>query len=107
MQVMVQWMFPSLPAASRYQLVLRYGNFGTSRTLGVTVMQGGQVYNARLALLGGCSPPCYAMLSNASFISQAAEFELSEGPATITMSLSGVNFALVGVPSMLLPYCIR
>ena len=103
---MVQWMFPSLPAASRYQLVLRYGNFGTSRTLGVTVMQGGQVYNARLALLGGCSPPCYATLSNASFINQAAEFQLSEGPATITMSLSGVNFALVGVPSMLLPYCI-
>ena len=69
-------------------------------------MQGSQVYNARLALLDRCRPPCYATLNNvnASMINQAAEFELSEGPVTITMSLSSVDFALVGVPSTF--YCL-
>lgn len=98
---MVQWMFPSLPAASRYQLVFRYGNSGTSRTLGVTIMQGSRMYNARLLLVGGCIPPCFAALTNASNVNQAAEFELSNGPLTVTMTLSSVNFVLVG-PALLL-----
>ena len=98
---MVQWMFPSLPAASQYQLVFRYGNSGTSRTLGVTIMQGSRMYNARLLLVGGCSPPCYATLTNASNINQAAEFELSSGPLTVTMTISSVNFVLVGLPLLL------
>lgn len=98
---MVQWMFPSLPAASRYQLVFRYGNSGTSRTLGVTVMQGSRLYNARLLLVGGCTPPCFATLTNASNVNQAAEFELSNGPLTVTMTLSSVNFVLVSTALLL------
>ena len=98
---MVQWMFPSLPAASRYQLVFRYGNSGTSRTLGVTIMQGSRLYNARLLLVGGCTPPCFATLTNASNVNQAAEFELSNGLLTVTMTLSSVNFVLVSTTLLL------
>ena len=34
-------------------------------------------------------------------INQAAEFELSSGPLTVTMTISSVNFVLVGPPLLL------
>lgn len=100
-RVIVQYMFPSLPKASRYRLVFHYTKLGQSRRLNVMTAQGSRVYSSRVTLNGNCIPPCYATLTNSENTSQIAEFDFDEGPVVIQMALSSVNFfldSIVAIP---------
>ena len=97
-------MFTSLPRASTYQLVLRYANVMPTSSLApiATVMQGGQVFTPRFIIDPDCVPPCHASSVNV-FINEIsglpeptlAEFDLNEGPVTVTMQLSSIDILVV------------
>ena len=102
-QETVQWMFPSLPRASTYQLVLRYANIGvptSSQAPVATVLQGSQMYTPRFIIEPSCVPPCHASSMFPDFMDgqldfRLAEFDLSEDPVTVTLELSSIDVLIV------------
>ena len=85
--VIAQWVFPSLPQATRYHIVFHYINRDFSRRPPVTISQGGVVYSSRVTLLSNCgAPSCYSVLSN--------EFDLTQEEMVVAVSLSSVNILL-------------
>ena len=99
----MQWVFPSLPRASTYQLVLRYANIGvptSSQAPMVTIMQGSQMFTPRFIIEPSCVPPCHAAsvfpdIMDGQLGFRLAEFDLSEGPVTVTMELSAIGILVV------------
>lgn len=98
--VIVQYVFPSLPRASRYRLFFRYARLTQSRRLLVTVTQGSREYNSRVTLDQNCVPPCNAFLANSENISQILDFDFDEGPVVLKMSLSSINFLLDSIVAL-------
>lgn len=99
---MVQWMLPSLPKASRYQLMLRYANPGLSRVLNAVVMQGSVMQTVRFTFQSGCPPPCYStamsvIVNGSQLIQTVSELDLGVTPVTMTMTLSSVDLLVVSL----------
>lgn len=98
-RVLVQWVFPSLPQATRYQFIVRYRNLGNSRRLVGSVSQAGTIMNSRITFIreSDCMHPCFAVLENPAAPQSPEPVNVplnNQDPVIITISLSSTNILL-------------
>lgn len=96
-QVLVEWVFPSIPATTSYQIWLRYTNPGPDAARGAMVLGELDSSNARV-VFRNCPPPnaCHTPLVMSDDITTIASFTLISGPTTsLTVTLSNIDLYLV------------
>ena len=94
--VIVQWIFPSFPTSSEYQIGFRYSSHDRrNRRRSVSVVQGSRNFVARVTFLANCLA-CTAYLTNpdASQVSQNANYSLVQSMLTIMVTFSSVDISL-------------
>ena len=102
--VAVQWLFPSLPASSEYQIAFLYSSHDRrNRRRPVTLMQGDLSFEARVTFFANCLA-CAAVLTDSSQVTEPAIFTLTQSMATLTVSLSAVDISLDAIVAIPLPF---
>lgn len=94
--VIIQWIFPSLPASSEYQIGFRYSSHDhRNRRRSVNVVQGSRSYIARVTFLANCLR-CTAYLTSpdADQVTQNANYSLVQSMLTIMVTFSSVDISL-------------
>lgn len=104
--VIVQWVFPSIPTLSEYQITFIYSSHDhRNRRRSVTIIQDGISYGARVTFLANClACKAYLSSSDANEIAERANFTLTQSMVTLLVSFSAVDIsldAIVAIPRAL------
>lgn len=102
-QAIVQFVFPSIPKAGQYRLIVKYNQLGVSRRPRMIISQPGiqGQYPARVSLHVNCEPPCHTIVVDSVNINEDAVFDLVQAPLVVDMTLEGINVlidSIIAVP---------